>query len=351
MQNKQNWNHSIIIDTGSSTTKAGFSQDLYPRVEIPTQLPNVDPSDATSSGEIMRRGILVNFDKLTRLWSHIIYDKLGVNNPQDHVLYFTEKPLNPKANREKTFQILFEEFDFAAVSYSRNSACALFGAGMLTGTLLDLGGGCSTIIPVYDGYTLPHAVQMLHMSGDDITTYLARMLSQSGQLTEPFNNDIARNIKESVAYISVNPDSEDTALPHNYTLPDGRVVAIGRERHRCTDSLFSPSLFGNEAVGIHQAISCSYQRLNNDIIPLFRNLILAGGTSLLPGLQERLQKELTLLQPCVNFSYTSLPNRKHLAWYGASLLTSQSIFLLSDGTHTKDEYDESGPSLVHRKIY
>ena len=351
MEQSQSWSNCIIIDTGSSTTKAGFSQDLYPRVEIPTQLPNVHPSDVTSSGEIMQRGIVVNFDKLTRLWSHIIYDKLGVKNPQDHVLYFTEKPLNPKANKEKVFQILFEEFEMAAVSYSCNSCCTLFGAGRLTGTVLDLGGGCSTVIPVYEGYTLPHAVQMLPLSGDDITTYLARMLSQSGQLTEPVNSDIARIIKESVAYISADPESEGTPRPHNYALPDGRVVAIGEERHRCTESLFSPSLFGNEAIGIHQAISCAYQRLDNDIKPLLRNLTLAGGTSLLPGLQERLQRELSLIQPSVSYSYTLLPNRKHLAWYGASLLTSQSTFPQFDGTHTRDEYDESGPSLVHRKIY
>ena len=349
MEHKLSWYNSLIIDTGSSTTKAGFSQDLYPRVEIPTQLPKVHPSDVTCSGEIMQRGIVVNFDKVTRLWSHIIYDRLGVKTPQDHVLYFTEKPLNPKANREKAFQIFFEEFEFGAVSYSRNSACALFGAGRLTGTVLDLGGGCNTVIPVYEGYVLPHAVQMLY--GDGITTDLSRMLSQSGQLTEPIDIDIVRNIKESVAYISANPESEDQLLPYNYTLPDGRVVVIREERHRCTESLFSPSLFGKEEIGIHKAISCAYQRLDNDIKPLFRNLTLAGGTSLLPGLQERLQRELSLIQPSVSYSYTLLPNRKHLAWYGASLITSLSTFPRSDGTHTKDEYDESGPSLVHRKIY
>ena len=51
------------------------------------------------------------------------------------------------------------------------------------------------------------------------------------------------------------------------------------------------------------------------------------------------------------------PDRKHLVWIGGSVLASLSTFV--DGVEltddqmriTKEEYDEQGPTIVHRKCF
>ncbi|KAI6653496.1 hypothetical protein LOD99_3392 [Oopsacas minuta] len=337
---------TVIIDTGTSTIKAGLSSDMYPRVEIPTQTPEDYANE--QARPIMERGIVTNWKRLEDVWSNVIYDKLGVKSPGEVLIYLTERVLNPKANREKMLQIMMEEFQFGVVSFNRNTTCSMIGSGRLSGTTLELGGGISSVVPIYDGYALPHAVQCLDVAGDDITEYLMSMLHQSGT---SINRDIARNIKESTAYVSTDPEIDNSLLPNIYTLPDGRVVSISTERYKCVEPIFDPSLLGLKGPGIHQLIAGTYKRLESNN-PYFRNLILSGGSSLFPGLQERLHRELaSTLQPTIKPSYTILPYRKHLAFYGACIITSMSNFLLSQNTFSMAEYEESGPSLVHRKIY
>ena len=84
---------------------------------------------------------------------------------------------------------------------------------------------------------------------------------------------------------------------------------------------------------------------------LYANIVFSGGSTMIPGIADRMQKEMTLLSPssypCPNI--VAPPERKFSAWIGGSILASLSTF--RDNWISKQEYDESGPSIVHRKCF
>ena len=83
---------------------------------------------------------------------------------------------------------------------------------------------------------------------------------------------------------------------------------------------------------------------------LYSNIVLSGGTTMFPGIAERLTKELTALAPAaMKIKVVAPPERKYSVWIGGSILASLSTF--QQMWISKAEYDESGPSIVHRKCF
>ena len=103
--------------------------------------------------------------------------------------------------------------------------------------------------------------------------------------------------------------------------------------------------------GIHDAIFHSIQRCDIDIKPdLYANTVLSGGTTMFPGIADRMQKEITALAPTtMKVKIIAPPERKYSAWIGGSILASLETF--QKMWITREEYDESGPSIVHKKCF
>ena len=140
-------------------------------------------------------------------------------------------------------------------------------------------------------------------------------------------------------------------LRMDYELPDGNVITLGSQRFRCPEVLFQPSFVGKEASGIHDTTFQSVMKCDLDIRrDLFSNIVLSGGTTMFPGIGERMTKELTMLAPAtVKIKVVAPPERKYSVWIGGSVLASLSTF--QQMWISKDEYDESGPNIVHRKCF
>jgi len=142
-----------------------------------------------------------------------------------------------------------------------------------------------------------------------------------------------------------------SALEKTYVMPDGQKLTVGNERFRCPEALFQPSFRGMKAVGLHEHAYHSIMSSNVDIRKdLYGNVVLSGGTSMLSGIAERLQKELTDLAPSrMKVRIIAPPERKYSVWIGGSILGSLSEF--RQLCISTADYHEFGPSVVHTRCF
>ncbi|THU97183.1 Actin/actin-like protein [Dendrothele bispora CBS 962.96] len=288
---------------------------------------------------------------MEKIWHHTYYNELRVA-PEEH-------------------PIMFKTFNMPAFHVAIQAVLSLYASGHTTGVVMDSGDGVTHVVPIYE----VHAIQRLDLAGRDLTHALVKNLTERGcQFMTSAEREMVRDIKEKLCYVALDFEQElhtavtSSMIEKSNELPDGQVIMIGNERFRAPECLFQPFTLGLESAGIHDTVFNSIQKCDLDIRrDLYSNSVLSGGTTLYPGLADRMQKEIAALAPgwikvfgqkthlknemlflyCfyVQVKIIAPPERKYSVWIGGSILGSLSTF--QSLWVTKKEYDESGPGIVH----
>ncbi|MHA1608181.1 MAG: actin, cytoplasmic 2 [Candidatus Freyarchaeota archaeon] len=367
----------LVLDNGTGLTKNGFAGEDQPRSVWPTCIgypkytsimTDVEHhtreyyigEEALNLRGVLRlvypieHGIVSDWDAMEKIWHYTFFNDLRVD-PSEHPVLLTEPPLNPRENREKMAEIMFETFNVPAMYVAMQAVLSLYASGRTTGLVVDSGDGVTHIVPIYEGFALTHAITRIDLAGRDITEYLRRLLRQRGySFVSTAEREIVRDIKEKLCYVALDPEKElklaekVSGIEKTYVLPDGETITVGAERFLAPEVYFNPGVIGLDAPPLDEVIVDAVRKCDVDLRrELYGNIVLSGGSTMFPGLKERLHKELSELVPeNVEIKIVAPPERHYSVWIGGSILASLRTF--QKMWVTRKEYEEGGSAVIHR---
>jgi len=373
----------VVCDNGTGFVKCGFAGDNFPRHVFPSIVGRpilraeekvqdvrikdvMIGDDVTAARDMLQtsypieNGIVQNWPDMIHLYNYTFGERLKID-PTEHKIMLTEAANNPKQNRKKLVETMFETFNFQGVQCSIQAVLTLYAEGLLTGVVVDSGDGVTHVVPVVEGTCEPRHIQRLDVAGRHLTEYLIKLLLQRGYtFNRTADFEVVREIKEKVCYVGYDLQLEKklaletTTVMEKYTLPDGRVINVGAERFEASEALFNPSLIGCEQKGLAEMLFDVINKSEMDVRPeLYKHIVLSGGSTMYPGLPSRLEKEMRSLYLThvakgnkaqaakLKLKIESPPRRKHIVFLGgavlAEIMKDKETFWMS-----RKEYDEMG---------
>lgn len=358
----------IIIDNGAFSIKSGFNGENAPRSVVRSvigKLKNENynflfDSDVTFIGDecFTNLSSLVlqspfddpvntNLRHLEEIWNFVFYSELKVS-PEAHNVFLVNSTFTNQKFREETAEIMFEKFNIFNLHMEPRGSLALWSTAKTSGLVVESDHLTTEIFPVIDKHLVLPGFRYTEVAGRSITkeleNYITYQLPKNCWVGD--KEDLARKIKEGFSEIL----EEEEIINRNdidYTLPDGNVMKLGRERFDIPNSIFNSD---GDKTPLHELIKESILACDIHIRKeLVGNILIAGGNTMIKGYSETLKKKL---EKIMGKNYEGLikincqKDRKYAVWTGASVICSISNF--QSMWISKNEYEEIGPSVFHR---
>uniref|UniRef100_A0A1J3FTL8 Actin-related protein 7 n=1 Tax=Noccaea caerulescens TaxID=107243 RepID=A0A1J3FTL8_NOCCA len=362
---------ALVVDAGSKLLKAGAAiPDQSPAMIIPTQMKRMVDDGSSSADnptttvfedvtlDPVERGLIKDWDAMEDLLRYVVYTGLGWEEGNEGNILFTDPLCTPKAIREQLVQLMFETFNVSGFYASEQAVLSLYAVGRISGCTVDIGHGKIDIAPVLEGAVQHIASKRFELGGIELTKLLAQELGKSNPSINLSMADVEK-LKEQ--YANCAEDEIAYAKTQNceieqHTLPDGQVINIGRERYSVGEALFQPSILGLEEHGIvEQLVRIISTVSSENHRQLLENTVLCGGTTSMTGFESRFQKEANLCSSAIRPTLVKPPEYMpenlglYSAWIGGAILAK--VVFPQNQHVTKADYDETGPSVVHRKCF
>jgi actin-related protein 2 len=377
-------NNILVFDIGAGSIKLGVAGSLDPGVKVPClvgiptnhhrQRMGVEPAEAITKEHMLvgdnaiskvdthrihysfhtpinaSTGVVEDWPALKILLCHALEKKLGRSCDTDTLdCYSKYKVLVAKSyGMSRTdlallVSFFMEELGVQAINLHDSAALVLYTQGLETGIVVEAGEGMVHILPVYKGHAIPKNNKRLPIGGRTLTMHLMRLLQRKGYrfLTGRENYlEVIRSVKERYCYVALDWKQEERLaeettildvevhdLSHEFGAPS---ITLGRERFEAVEALLDPSLLDMESKGLADLIfECIQETSIGCRVGLYQNIVLSGGTTLLPGLANRLKQDLDCryMQDVLNgggqrfnIGIRAPSDRGHLVFEGASLL-------------------------------
>ncbi|KAH8740810.1 BRG1/brm-associated factor 53A [Cryptosporidium ryanae] len=406
---------AVVIDIGSYSTKMGYSGEDCPRQVWPSAagvkenkekrfplnyLSYLEGVEVKPCISIVDGESILNDDVFETIVSFTSGKGGLLTNLEEYPVLLTEPSKHKKQFREKEVEIMFEKFNVPALYTAKKAVLSAFSVGRSSGLVVDMGASKTSIVPVLDGYTLQKPICEYPVGGDYLDDQIARHLSKDRKINiipnfsikkiigkdrtinyEKLNienvhysyieygkNEVLRNIKESICRCAEHEEAAKTSsalATSTYELPDGTTIDSEPIGIKVPECLINPEMELNDPEfpitnnggfpGICPAISDTIVNCDIDIRrDLVSAVIIIGGTSLIPGLVDRISKTLAEDDKLSGggpklkiISPNSTVEKKFSSWIGGSILSSLGSF--QQMWFSKEEYLEHGIHLVERK--
>ncbi|XP_021891538.1 LOW QUALITY PROTEIN: actin-related protein 7 [Carica papaya] len=342
---------AVVVDAGSKLLKAGAAiPDQAPSMIIPTQMKRTLEDGSSAENPVfddiivdpVARGFIRDWDAIEDLLHHVLYNGLGWEVGNEGQILFTDPLCTPKSVREQLVQLMFETFNVSGFYASEQAVLSLYAVGRISGCTVDIGHGKIDIAPVLEGAVQHIASKRLEIGGIDLTKLFAQELGKSNPHVNLNISDV-ENLKEQYSCCAEDEfayaKTQKSCETEQHTLPDGQVIKIGKARYTVGEALFQPSILGLEAYGIvEQLVRIISTVSSENHRQLLENTVLCGGTSSMTG--ELFANEILVKVIFIFLLYIFVDG---ILIYDTEYDLTQHI--------TKADYDETGPSVVHRKCF
>ncbi|XP_072383319.1 actin-related protein 10 [Diabrotica undecimpunctata] len=352
---------TVVLDIGSAYTKFGFSGEFAPRTIIKSV------ARCKKSGQLRRIWDYESAEDLYDLlveFLHVIYFRYALLSPKDKPVIIVESLLCPTLFRETLAKVLFSHYEISMMLSLPSHLVSLASIAVDTAVVVDIGYKEAVVIPVCHGLPMIQAWQALPIGAEAIHSKLRTLLSSNNTGIQNLSEETLEDIKVRCCFVTEKNRAEQLAQakPDIVACPDVKypiggtesIVVSGKVRERTFEILYEED---NDHYCLSTMILDAILQVDLNLRQkLSENLLLIGGTTMIPGFKARLKEELEHQLKnerysklhLKGFGFHSAPCKEnYAAWLGGAIYGATE--LLNMKAVTKEIYfkDNKLPDWVH----